>query len=144
MVARERVNRKKIGGFIRTIFMPLHRYLMFLEFEREVVKKLADEQSDIYHSHDLNTLRLGAKISKIHGKKLVYDSHELYLDRNRKRKAGPIKRAIIKRIERRLIRRCDKVITVNRSIADILSKRYGVEDVEVVMNTPPISILPTH
>ena len=133
---------KKIGGFIRTIFMPLHRYLMFLEFEREVVKKLADEQSDIYHSHDLNTLRLGAKISKIHGKKLVYDSHELYLDRNRKRKAGPIKRAIIKRIERRLIRRCDKVITVNRSIADILSKRYGVEDVEVVMNTPPIQFFP--
>ena len=133
---------RKIGGLIRTVFMPIHRYLMFLEFEREVVKILANEHTDIYHSHDLNTLRLGRKISKIHGKKLVYDSHELYLDRNRQRKAGPIKRALIKRMERRLIKSCDKVVTVNESIANILSKRYGVEEVGVIMNTPPIQFFP--
>ena len=131
-----------VPPLLRVILMPLHRYLMFQNFEREVMERLRDDDSDVYHSHDLNTLRLGEKISRFHGKKLVYDSHELYLDRNRARRAGPIKRMMVRRFEKSLIRKCDRVITVNDSIADLLCHRYGISDVEVIMNTPPMQFFP--
>ena len=131
-----------VPPLLRLILMPFHRYLMFQNFESEVMERLQDDDSDVYHSHDLNTLRLGSKISHLHGKKLVYDSHELYLDRNRARKAGPIKRMMVKRFEKSLIRKCDRVITVNDSIADLLCNRYGINDVEVIMNTPPMQFFP--
>ncbi len=140
--SKKRLWKYFVPRFLRLIFMPIHRYIMFQNFEREVFERLLEDDSDVYHSHDLNTLRLGAKISSKHGKSLIYDSHELYLDRNRARRAGPVKRIMIKRFERKLIRRCDKVITVNDSIADLLSKRYGINNVEVIMNTPPMQFFP--
>ena len=139
---RRKIARLIIPRMIRLFFMPFHRYIMFFEFEKKVIERLEDDESDVYHAHDLNTLRLGWKISSIHGKKLVYDSHELYLDRNRSRKAGPIKRMMIRRFEKSLIRKCDKVITVNESIAELLCRRYGISDVEVIMNTPPMQFFP--
>ena len=127
----------------RNLFMPFHRYLMFLEYEKMVVSSLIRERSDVYHAHDLNTLRAAKKLSSKHGSKLVYDSHELYLDRNRKKKAGFVKRRVIRAYEKSLIRKCDNVITVNYSIAEILTERYGIENVSVIMNTPPMQFFPT-
>ena len=127
--------RKKM---VEKLFMPFHRYLMFYEFERMSLLALKDKESDIYHSHDLNTLRTASKLSSLHNSKLVYDSHELYLDRNRRKKAGIVKRQLIKILERGLIRKCNVVITVNESIAEILENRYDIEGVSVVMNTPPM------
>lgn len=125
-------------GLVKKIFMPFHRYLMFYEFEKRSVSLLKGKRSEIYHSHDLNTLRTASKLSSLHGSKLVYDSHELYLDRNRSKKAGLLKRGVIKRFEKGLVRKCNVVITVNESIAEILERRYGIEGVSVVMNTPPM------
>ena len=139
---KRRVAKFFVPSFLRLILMPFHRYLMFHNFESEVMERLRDDDSDIYHSHDLNTLRLGSKISDLHGKKLIYDSHELYLDRNRSRRAGPIKRMMLKRFEKSLIRKCDRVITVNDSIAELLCSRYGIRDVDVIMNTPPMQFFP--
>ena len=126
---------RKITEFL---FMPFHRYLMFYEFDKMAYSLLKNLSSDIFHSHDLNTLRVATRLSKHHQSKLVYDSHELYLDRNRGKKAGLLKRYAIRKFEQRLIRNCDRVITVNESIAEILEDRYGIEDVDVVMNTPPM------
>ena len=124
--------------FVEFLFMPFHRYLMFNEFDKMAFSYLENSSSEVFHSHDLNTLRAAVRLSKHHGSKLVYDSHELYLDRNRKKKAGLLKRYAIKRFEGRLIKNCDEVITVNQSIAEILENRYGIGDVNVVMNTPPM------
>ena len=87
--------------------MPFHRYLMFNEFDKMAFSYLENSSSEIFHSHDLNTLR-AVRLSKHHQSKLVYDSHELYLDRNRKKKAGLLKRYAIKRFEGRLIKNCDE------------------------------------
>ena len=129
---------RSIRKLVNLLFMPFHRYLMFLEFENRAISVLAEEPSEIYHAHDLNTLRTAKKLSSMHDAKLVYDSHELYLDRNRARKAGFVKRLGIRKFEKSLIQKCDSIITVNESIAGVLEKRYGLDGVNVVMNTPPM------
>ena len=130
------------SNLLRIITQPIHRYLMILEFEKNCLDLFSDSKSDIIHSHDLNTLRLGERLSNAHGSKLVYDSHELYVDRNRKWKAGPLKRALLKRFEKSLVKKCDLVITVNESISKLLSERYSIKNTEVIMNTPPMQFFP--
>lgn len=38
--------------------------------------------ADVFHAHDLNTLKIGATCKEKTGSKLVYDSHELHTERN--------------------------------------------------------------
>jgi len=44
--------------------------------------------ADVFHSHDLNTLRVGATCKARTGAMLVYDSHELQTERNRMTEQG--------------------------------------------------------
>ena len=141
-----RKSRTWLGGpfiesILRGILMPFHRYLMFLEYDKVVYSRYLEDFSDVYHAHDLNTLRVAEKLSKAQKSKLVYDSHELYLDRNRHKRAGLIKRFLLKSFEKGKIRKCDAIITVNDSIANILCKRYNIEDVNIITNTPPIQLI---
>ena len=104
----------------RKIFMPFHRYIQFYYFDKQVLKLVKSEPSKIYHAHDLNTLRVAAKAAKIHRSKLVYDSHELYVDRNRTKPASRLKKLMLRKYEKNLIRKTDLSITVNESIASLL------------------------
>ena len=92
--------RKFCEWLVRKTFMPFHRYIQFYYFDKQVLKLVKFEPSEIYHSHDLNTLRVAAKAAKIHKSKLVYDSHELYVDRNRSIPASKIKKFMLRQYER--------------------------------------------
>ncbi len=105
-------------------------------FNLNVVRYAYGRPFRFVHSHDLNTLVAGYWISRIHGAKLVYDSHELYLDRNKAKKDSQWVKRLKMEVEKRLIRSADAVITVNDSIADILASRYRVEKPTVIMNIP--------
>ena len=73
-----------------------------------------NQKADVYHAHDLNTLMVCFLASKIRGAYLIYDSHELWVERNIELKG--IKRRWDRWkwrfIERFLIRMVDRVITV--------------------------------
>ena len=136
--AIDRQIRRFAEWITRRVMMRFHRYLMFLKFYQMAFDAVNEDPSIVYHAHDLNTLRVGAKAAKAHGAKLVYDSHELYVDRNRARPAGFLKRNLLLRFEKGLIRQCDLTITVNDSIAELLAERYDIPMPTVVMNTPPM------
>jgi len=90
--------------------------------------------ADIYCSNDLDTLLIGV-ICAGFDRKLVYDSHELWTDML----IGipPYGKAILRRIEKLLIRRADRVITVNEFIAKELKARYAIDrPVHVIYNYP--------
>lgn len=81
-------------------------------------------------AHDLPMLPVAARVAKSMNAKLAYDSHELFAeqefsDRERKR---------WREIEDAYIRDADWVIAVNQSIAGELQKRYGLRDVNVILN----------
>jgi glycosyltransferase involved in cell wall biosynthesis len=98
-------------------------------------KRLAEKfRADIYHAHDLNTLLPAYLAAKKTGAKVVYDSHELFTERQ---SWGTIEKFFYTKLEAFLIKRVDKIITVNCSIADELIKRYNISPPNIIINCPP-------
>lgn len=91
--------------------------------------------ADVYHSHDLNTLYIGARCKRKTGARLVYDSHELQTERNRMTKWW---RRWAAWNERKWLPYADAMIVASPSWIDINREKYGkVPDPAVtVINTP--------
>lgn len=81
-------------------------------------------------AHDLPMLPVGARVAKAMGTGLVYDSHELFAEQEFSEREKRRWRLI----EDQYIRSADLVITVNQSIASELEQRYGLSDVQVILN----------
>jgi len=129
-------NHEKIRN--RGLVDKLRRVLVILDFNYRIIESANDEEYGVFHAHDLNTL-IGAYVAaKKQGAKLIYDSHELYLERNRFVPYKPIGKWIRKRVEAYLIKRSDHVITVNDSLARMLADTYKIKLPTVVMNTPSL------
>ena len=115
----------------------LYRELMLRDWHRRALrlaKRLGP--ADVYHAHDLNTLPVAERAARWADARLIYDSHEIYLERWL---VTPLERRIWRRIERRLIGRADEVITVCDPIADELGRRYGIEKPTVLLNCPDLA-----
>lgn len=93
--------------------------------------------ADVYHAHDLDALWPAARAAGRRGACLVYDSHELFVEQSSLvRRAGV--RGFWGWLERRLIRRVDRVLTVSAAIADTLQQTYDLDPPPVlVRNLPP-------
>ncbi len=108
--------------------------LFYACFNIRIFFYLLFRKIDILVANDLDTLLPSFLISKIRGKKLVYDSHEYFTGipeiQNRK-----FVRWVWKRIEKWIFPRLKYVLTVTPSIAELYHKIYGV-NVETVKNFP--------
>jgi glycosyltransferase involved in cell wall biosynthesis len=91
-------------------------------------------KSDIFLSNDLDTLLANTLAAKIRGKKLIYDSHELFTEvpelANSKTKKN-----IWKFIEKRCIRKANATYTVCQPIADYYNNLYNIK-MKVIRNVP--------
>jgi glycosyltransferase involved in cell wall biosynthesis len=87
------------------------------------------------HANDLETLPAAARLARDLHSRLVYDAHELYTDFD----PDPprLANAVLARLERRLARDADAVVTVSEPIADELRRRLDVEPI-VVLNAPEL------
>jgi len=70
------------------------------------------------------------------GGKLVYDSHELYVERNRPKKQSQLAKFLLTKTESLLVKSADHVITVSESIGHELKKRYPIRRLSVILNVP--------
>lgn len=118
------------------VVMLFHKPLSFLDYYIRAYRIVRSSPGDIYHAHDLNTLPVAWWAKKKLGGKLVYDSHELYVERNTVRPERAIWKWFLSRGEAFLIRRADAVITVGEMISAELAKRYRIQAPSVVRNTP--------
>jgi len=99
--------------------------------------------ADVYHGHDLPGLGVAAAARSVHGGRLIYDSHDLFVEAGANARRPRWVKAVVARAERRLIRQSDRLITVNRGIADRLNERYGPIPTSIVHNCVP-RWTPTH
>lgn len=108
--------------------------------DRAMYRTAAAVRADVYHCHDLNTLHIGLRC-RGPGGRVVYDAHELHAHRSR---ASALQRWRAQRRERRLIRRCDGVITSSPDYARLMARTYGIAEPTVLLNVPevPESIRP--
>ncbi|RMH68656.1 MAG: glycosyltransferase [Gemmatimonadetes bacterium] len=108
---------------------------MYAEHALKLLHRLATLDMDVIHCHDLDTLLAGAIMAKLRGKKLIYDSHELFPEQGSLANR-PRERKIWGMLERLLIHLPDWIITVNDSLAEIMAERYHVEPPTPIRNIP--------
>ena len=106
----------------------------YLEFVYRVVSQY--NYAEVIHCNDLNTLPIGYIIKKFYNKnvKVVYDAHEYETEVNG---LMGIHKNLAKKLEKFLIKRVDKTITVSDAIANEYVKHYNIVKPALVLNTPP-------
>jgi len=97
----------------------------------------AERRPDVIVAHDLNTLLAGLLVKSLTGAALVYDSHELFLERNIGTRSRWRDRMIWAPIERAAIGRCDAVMSVAEGICIHLARQYGIPQPSLVRNVQP-------
>jgi len=96
--------------------------------------------ADVYHGHDLTGLAAAvAAADRDPSAKVVYDSHEIYLESGANADQPAWLRRLMARLERRWVRRSAALVTVNESLAGELGRRYAPVRTVVVHNCPPRS-----
>jgi glycosyltransferase involved in cell wall biosynthesis len=116
--------------------------LSLFAYYRPSLKLIKQEPADIYHAHDLKTLLLGFLAARRSHAPLIYDSHELYVERKTLKPPGRLEKYWLSKFEGWLIHKASLVITVNESIAKELAQRYKISRPGVIMNTPLASRRP--
>jgi len=91
-----------------------------------------EKHFDVIHCHDLDTLAVGIRLKRKLGLPLIYDAHEVY--GYMMTRAFPHWIAnIFLRLERRLTRKVDKIITVTETLESYFN-RITNKPVTVIMN----------
>ncbi|UCC80325.1 MAG: glycosyltransferase family 4 protein [Candidatus Zixiibacteriota bacterium] len=109
------------------------RKIRFAQFNLYAGKIGARLKGDIYHAVDLDVLLGAYRAARKTGGKLIYEARELYTELEPLQGRNTLK-AIWRGLERRLIGKADRVITINESIAGELRKRYGIDKPAIIRN----------
>jgi glycosyltransferase involved in cell wall biosynthesis len=92
--------------------------------------------ADVYHGHDLTALPAAVRARAASGGVVVYDSHESFMDSGSNVQRPRWATWILRAFERRQARNAVALVTVNRSLGELLGSRLGISRVVVVYNTP--------
>lgn len=92
---------------------------------------------DIIHCHDLDTLPIGVALMKMRRKKIVFDSHEGYIQTLGGRSPRFIVK-IVDLLQKYLINKADGIIVVNDKQCEYFESKCGVK-VHIVQNYPIIA-----
>ncbi len=108
-----------------------------LRYHGGVLATLFRLRPQVVHCHDTDTLLSGFVAARTLGARVVYDAHELWLERTPPAHGWRWHQRLKERaIERAMIPRCDAVITVSRGVAMRLAQRYGIAMPTVIHNVP--------
>jgi glycosyltransferase involved in cell wall biosynthesis len=110
----------------------LHRWLRTLDFYRKAIRVVRELRPELIHCNDYNTMWIGV-VARLMGRTAVlYDSHELWPDRNLR--SEPRWWLIL--CESLFVRSAHRVITASPGYAEVISRRYRIETPRVVRNIP--------
>jgi glycosyltransferase involved in cell wall biosynthesis len=109
------------------------RLLKYLEFCLRAIRRTLDRQPDVVHAHDVNALVPGFVAARLAQARLVYDAHELWVERQAPLLQSNLLRRAVAATERFLARRADAVITVNPSVAQFLERNLELSSTPTVL-----------
>ncbi len=132
---RARVIRYLRRNKLRRLVADLQRDI---PWEKRLKKAALQVNADVYHANDLDTLDICGSVAAQNGAKLVYDSHELWLESSRYLIAThPLNKVRLKRIERKYISRADAVIAVTPMRGRRMQEMYpSMKNLQIVENAP--------
>jgi len=124
----------------RRVVFAAHRPLRLRDWGRRIEHELETgglPPADIWHANDLETLPLALDLADRFGGRVVYDSHEIFLEAGGRARLGPVRRRLLRMAEARWAARAAAVVTVNDAVAAELVRRYRISIPVVVRNCPP-------
>jgi glycosyltransferase involved in cell wall biosynthesis len=110
----------------------LRRLVTTADYYRRGVALVRRTRPDLIHANDYNTAWIGVAGKLLTGSRFVYDSHELWPDRNLR----PEWRPWLLLCESLFVRAADSVVTTSPGYAEVISMRYRVAAPTVVRNVP--------
>jgi glycosyltransferase involved in cell wall biosynthesis len=111
----------------------LHRWFRTLDFYRLGIGLVLRRRPALVHCNDYNTMWIGAAARLLTPATVVYDSHELWPDRNLR----PEPRWWLLACEALLVRCAHRVVAASPGYADVMERRYRIPRPAVVRNVPP-------
>lgn len=111
----------------------------FGKIKREIIKNELIEKAivaynpDIIHANDLDAFIPAMKAAKKLHCRVIYDSHEIYVE-NHHIAANKLYSKLLRIVEARLVKKCDKMVSVSHSAAEYFSKTYNIEKPMVITN----------
>ncbi len=108
------------------------RTLGGLSFTLQALSVARRARPRLVHANDWNTMWAGLLVKLLCGSRLVYDSHELWADRNGRWEWRPWLLAC----EALFVRAADEVLTSSPGYAEVLVDRYRIPPPSVVRNIP--------
>lgn len=127
----------KINRGVYVVLLPIHKTTTYLFFCRNAAAKAIIWKPDVAHAHDLNTMYAAKMVKDALNSKVVYDSHELWVHRNRVGRKAVLEKIIDRRVEKYLIPFADEIVTVCDSIGNWLKDHYiGIPEPIIVRNMP--------
>ena len=114
-----------------TAAIRLHRWIRTLDFYRRAIRGCA-ERPALIHCNDYNTMWVGVAARAMGGIAVLYDSHELWPDRNLR----PEPRWWLLACESLFVRCAHVTITASPGYAEVMARRYRIDRPKVVRNIP--------
>lgn len=116
----------------RSLALRAFRAVRTLDFYARAGRVVLRERPVLVHCNDFNTMWIGVLAKLFSGSRVVYDSHELWPDRNGRWEA----RAWLLAAEWLFVRVADEVVTVSPAIAERMARRYRIPAPTIVRNVP--------
>ncbi len=120
------------GGRAGALRRRLRRLAVTASYNARAAALCRRARPALVHANDYNTMWAALAAKRLCGSRVVYDSHELWADRN----GRPEWRPWLIACEALFVRAADVVITASPGYADALARRYRVERPAVVRNIP--------
>jgi glycosyltransferase involved in cell wall biosynthesis len=117
----------------------LHRWMRTLDFYRRAIAVVREVRPALVHCNDYNTMWVGVAARLMGGSAVVYDSHELWPDRN----GRPEPRWWLIACEFLFVHLAHRTITASPGYAEVMARRYRISPPGVIRNIPDASMLPS-
>ena len=120
------------AGVAMSLAIRVHRWFRTIDFYRRAIAAVRDIRPALIHCNDYNTMWVGVAARLMGGTAVVYDSHELWPDRNLR----PEPRWWLLACEFLFVRCAHRTITASPGYAEVMARRYRIPPPQVIRNIP--------
>ena len=121
---------EKYKGKLNSIIKKLKRERML---ENKVTEAIIKTKPDVIHANDLNALIPAYRAAKKLKCRLIYDSHEIYVENHSIAVNKPYAK-YLKMKERHLVKKVDRMVCVSHAAAEYFADIYHIDPPMVVTN----------
>jgi len=119
-------------------------FLNVVKYEIGVLKFILAEKPKVVYCNDLDTLGIGYYAAKIVKAKVIYDSHEIFLDGSRYSQATRLRKWLWRSTEKKLITKVKNVIVTTDYRKKLIEENYQINNVNVIRNCHPKTAYKKH